>query len=77
MQLLLKNKAEINAKDKTGQTPLHEAAYLGHLEVVKILVTDGADVNVRDENGKTPLGCAVEGQNKEVADYLRKHGARE
>jgi hypothetical protein len=31
----------------------------------------------REVQPMTPLGSAVEGEIKEVADYLRKNGARE
>ena len=77
VELLLKNKAEIDAKDQTGQTPLHEAAYSGSLAAVKVLVTNGAVVNARDDSGMTPLGRALEGDQQEVANYLRHHGGRE
>ena len=30
------------------QTPLHEAAAVGHLNVVQYLVSSGADVNMKD-----------------------------
>jgi len=76
-ELLLKNKAEIDAKDQTGQTPLHEAAYSGSLAAVKALITSGAAVNARDESGMTPLGRALEGDQQEVANYLRERGGRE
>lgn len=36
MQLLLKLKAKVNAKGDDGQTALHIAAMLGHLDCVKV-----------------------------------------
>jgi ankyrin repeat protein len=34
-------------------------------------------INAKDENGKTPLTIATEKGDKEMADYLRKHGGHE
>jgi len=77
VELLLKNKAEVDAKDQVGQTPLHEAAYSGSLSAVKVLVTNGAAINARDDSSMTPLGRALEGNEQEVANYLRQRGGRE
>ena len=55
----LKAGADVNAKDKGGYTPLHNA--LGHEkpEVIAALLEAGAKVNVRDEDGEMPLHRAV------------------
>jgi ankyrin repeat protein len=37
VQLLLKLKAKVNARGDDGQTALHIAAMLGHLDCVKVL----------------------------------------
>ena len=41
VELLLANKAEVNAKDNHGQTPLHVAAAEGHKDVVELLRQHG------------------------------------
>jgi len=41
------------------------------------LLTNGADVNAKDEDETTPLYIAVEEGHTEIADLLRKHGARQ
>ena len=53
--LLINNGADIHAKNKKGQTPLHSVK---HSEVAKVLIDKGADVNVKDNEGKTPLHVA-------------------
>lgn len=35
---------DINERDQEDATPLHWAAYLGHVEIVKLLIARGADV---------------------------------
>lgn len=37
----------INASDKKDRRALHFAAYKGHNEIVKALITKGADVDVK------------------------------
>ncbi len=60
-----------------GCTPLHCAARYGHKEVAELLITKGADINAKDDGGKTALSYAVEGGYTEIAEILRKHGAKE
>ncbi len=52
-------------------TPLHNAAWAGSLEMVKLLVALGADPNVREGRyNATPLGWAEYNGQAEVAEYL-------
>lgn len=44
----------INDTDKSFQTPLHVAAYLGDAELVELLIKKGANVN-QNGYGRTPL----------------------
>lgn len=54
---------DINCKGRSkanqGWTPLHLAAYFGHISVVKALLENGADVNARNGMGDTPLHRAA------------------
>jgi len=78
VELLISSGADINSKDNQGQTPLIWAVLEGTFEVVKLLVDKGANVNIKTNSGISPLKYAIiPGSNKEIADYLRKHGAKE
>ncbi len=46
--------------EEYGKTPLHEAAKMGHLETVQLLIAVGADVNPEECQGYTPLHRAAE-----------------
>jgi ankyrin repeat protein len=46
-QLLIRNGADIEAKDNTKATPLHAAVYEGNIEVTKLLIQEGADLKHR------------------------------
>ena len=50
-ELLLANKAEVNAKDTFGGTPLHIAAYHGYKDVAELLLANKAEVNAKEQSG--------------------------
>jgi len=69
-ELLLVNKAEVDARDSGGETPLLWAAYMGHQEVVELLLADKAGVNARDRSGATPLHAAAQYGHADVVEVL-------
>ena len=59
----------------TRWTPLHFAAFGGHLEVVERLVSEGGDVNdCPSKHGATPLHLAV--RHPPLVTFLLRQGAR-
>lgn len=53
-------------------TPLHQAVWGNHFDVVRLLVEHGARLDLRDRiYDGTPLDWAVHGTRNEIADYLR------
>jgi len=75
-ELLLANKADVNATDKHGFTPLHGAAFSGQKDMVELLLANKAEVNAKDNKGETPLRLALDKGHKKVADLLRQHGGQ-
>jgi RNA polymerase sigma factor (sigma-70 family) len=60
----------------TGETAVHLAADLGHLEVLELLLSGGAEVDPRDLYGRSPLHCAAAGcASIAVAELLLGRGA--
>ncbi|MFY2563430.1 ankyrin repeat domain-containing protein [Corallococcus terminator] len=51
--------AAVDARDDSGQTPLHRAMGAGKPELVKLLIERGADVNAIDGMGRTPVGVGL------------------
>jgi ankyrin repeat protein len=56
VKFLLDRKANVQAKNSDGCSPLHHATWSGHADVVRLLVNAGADVDAKafDED-ETPL----------------------
>jgi ankyrin repeat protein len=55
MRLLLDRKANANARDDEGLTPLHFAVGDGREKISRMLISAGADVNATDHRGRPPL----------------------
>jgi len=58
-EVLLAKGADVDAKDGSGQTPLHVASSLETKRVPELLIAKGANVNARDNRGNTPLHLAA------------------
>ena len=72
--------ADVNARTKSGETPLMLAAAGNQPEgnqpeVVRLLLDKKADVNARDDEGRTPLMFAAENGRLENAKLLLSEGA--
>ncbi|KAH9955136.1 ankyrin repeat-containing domain protein [Russula dissimulans] len=87
VQALLKHGADVNARDKEGQVPLHPAtsppSHVNYLDIIQLLLQYGADANARDDAGCTPLhssagwkkpGFATYWETVQGARLLLKHG---
>ena len=69
----------VGARDTDGSTPLHCAAWKGHLLVVAALLQAGADVNARNQNdhwGTSPLHAAAHANQTAIAQLLIDHGGK-
>ena len=64
---------DANARDASGESPLHDAARFGHLAVAKTLLSAGADPSLVSKEGYTPLGLASRYHKDELVDLLRSH----
>ncbi len=61
----------MNAKDESGDTPLHLTSLYGHEEVAGLLVEAGADINALNDDGSSPLSLAAESGVQEAVDSLK------
>ncbi|KAK7895326.1 hypothetical protein WMY93_020651 [Mugilogobius chulae] len=60
----------------SGLTPLHVAAFMGHLNIVKNLLQRGASPNASNVKVETPLHMASRAGHCEVAQFLLQNAAQ-
>ena len=73
IDLLLESGATINALDNEGNTPLHSATLIGHIETIESLLLAGADQTITNNSGQTPLQLAEKFGRTEVARIMRSY----
>lgn len=69
-ELLLAGKADVNARDDDGRTPLLSAAAAGYREVVESLLANHAEIDAKDKKGRSPLRVAAYWGQQDVAKLL-------
>jgi ankyrin repeat protein len=79
---LIERGANVNARNRFGETPLHIYCGSGRTSIVKLLLEKRADVNARNNFGHTPLWVATRHQESDrkaefdlIAQLLLKEGA--
>ncbi|EQC31492.1 hypothetical protein, variant [Saprolegnia diclina VS20] len=73
---LIDRGADVNAASKNGRTALVEAAALGKVDVVHVVLGAGANVNVADTTtGETALMLAAAANSPLIVDLLLARGA--
>ena len=91
VEVLLAANADVNQRNKDGDTALHAAAGGALLPVILLLAAGGADLNLANEAGRTPLSMTTGGgggrrgrgrgrggpspEQQEAGELLRKLGA--
>jgi ankyrin repeat protein len=65
---LIEKGAEINTTEESERlTPLHIAALMGHVEIVKLLLVFNADITIKNIAGDTAIVSVVANNNLEIA----------
>ena len=72
VKYLVDNKADVNSKNKSSDTPLHNSCRNNSFEIVNYLVNNKANLNAKDKDNKTPLEIASQKGHTEIVDFLMK-----
>jgi uncharacterized protein len=75
VRTLLKERADVNAPQGDGATPLHWAANVDDLTIADLLIRAGARVNAADDDGTTPLHLACTNRSAPMVERLLAAGA--
>ncbi len=67
--------ADLDERNRRGNTALYYAALEGHADVVRVLAEAGADIDVDNNFGSTPLHVASRGGHVDVIRVLATYGA--
>lgn len=76
--------ANVDRKNKYGETPLHVACFFGDERIVEMLLKYGSNVDEQNNNGFTPLHKATYNGHEKVIQllldyhanrYIRNHGS--
>ena len=68
--------ADVNARDRNGDTALHHAIDSENIKAMEILLKNGINVNARSKDGGTPLLFALDRRkNPKIVELLIKYGA--
>jgi hypothetical protein len=71
VEYLLDLGLDVNVRLQDGATGLHLAAYLGHADLVRLLLKRGADKTIRDDKfGGVPEGWAAEFGHHDIAALI-------
>ncbi len=64
-----------NKRDAYGNNPMTLAAFAGHTEILKLLLTHAGQLDSRDDTGMTPLHCTAYYNRTQAARFLLQSGA--
>lgn len=65
IRFLIDMRADVNARTRTGQTPLHRAVWGLHIDCIDALLSAGCDMNAQDNSGNTLLHLlAINAKNR-------------
>jgi len=73
LKVLLDAQADPCLADNNGQAPLHQAAELGQLDCIHLLLLCGAQVHQRNVHGETALDIAQRQRHIHCVTLLRRH----
>lgn len=75
LKTLLNAEARVDLASMMEQSPLLEAVYMGHLEIIKELLDKGADTEARNPKGWTAIHLAATWNRTDMLSLLIEKGA--
>ena len=76
VKLLIKNKADIEFKDRYKETALNCAVRTGNNHIIKYLLEQGAEANTQASHSSTPLEYVLHQGDNDSVPFLEKYSAK-
>lgn len=76
VKFLLKMGTDPNIKTEFDWRPIHWAAHDGHIDTVRVLIDAHADVSAVSDQDLTALDLAIQANQTEIIELLKKAGAK-
>jgi len=70
-QMLLTKGCEVNNKDRLGRTALMDAAEIGSIKVIEVLIQNHADVNIQDNEHHSALSYCLDFISKDEPKFFQ------
>lgn len=70
LKYIIREKYILQQKDSHGATPMHAAAFAGHLEMMQLLRANGLRLSDQDLDGCRALHAAAKGGHQHVIDFI-------
>lgn len=74
-KIIIDNGADLNTKDRNGNTALHYCVYYRNYKLMELLIKEGVDVNIQDNNGNTTLQLSLMRGYINFSNFLVNNGA--
>ncbi len=71
LMLLLRMGIPADARNKSGETALMQAAFYRHTSLCRILLEHGADPRAKNKHGENALSYAKDGERQEAIELIR------
>ncbi|XP_022111472.1 serine/threonine-protein phosphatase 6 regulatory ankyrin repeat subunit B-like isoform X2 [Acanthaster planci] len=75
-EFIARDPESVMYQNKRGNTPLHAAAFGGHMDTVITLVSNKAQLEKKNKDGYTALVSAIFGDEPNVVKYLLESGSK-
>jgi len=74
---LIRAGADVNAKDRSGETPLYQSAMHSDIDLVHLLLANGADPNIRNNDGRTAYALCPPSTRDVLGEFEKKRALEE
>lgn len=71
-EFLISRGADVSAASRSGNTPLHTAAFFRDFKMVNLLLKHGASATLKNRRGQTPIDVISSPWSRHVADTYKK-----